>query len=55
LDVAAAAGTTCVKCGTDATSGQWYSWKAVPGTKICKLCYQKDLRHRKKAANAKAE
>ena len=52
LDVAAAAGTTCVTCGTDATTSQWYGWKDKPGTKICTSCYQKNLRH-KKAAKAK--
>jgi hypothetical protein len=42
LDFAAAAGTTCVKCGTDANCGQWYSCKDEPGTKICLSCYQKN-------------
>ena len=36
-----AAGTTCVKCGTDTTSFQWYNCKDEPGTKMCKPCYQK--------------
>ena len=51
LDVAAAAGTTCVKCGTDTTS-QWYGWKDKPGTKICVSCYQKNRNEKKKAASA---
>jgi len=42
LDVAAAAGTTCVKCGTDTTNHQWYSCKDKPGTKLCKPCYGKN-------------
>jgi|TARA_B110000977_G_scaffold65487_4_gene89231 hypothetical protein len=41
--MAAAAGTTCVECGTDTTVGQWYDWKGKPGTKICLTCYQKNL------------
>jgi NMD protein affecting ribosome stability and mRNA decay len=41
LDVAAAAGTTCVKCGTDTTS-LWYSYKDKPGTKFCVSCYRKN-------------
>jgi hypothetical protein len=51
LDVAAAAGTTCVKCGTD-TTNQWYSCKDEPGTKICKPCYDKNRSEKKKAASA---
>jgi Zn ribbon nucleic-acid-binding protein len=51
LDVAAAAGTTCVKCGTDTTL-QWYGWKDKPGTKICVSCYQKNRSEKKKAASA---
>ena len=51
LDVAAAAGTTCVKCGMDTTS-QWYGWKDKPGTKICVSCYQKNRNEKKKAASA---
>ena len=46
LDVAAAAGTTCVKCGTDTTS-QWLNCEDKPGTKICLSCYDK-----KKTASA---
>ena len=42
LVVAAAAGTTCVKCRTDATSGQWFNCKDKPGTKICMSCYVKN-------------
>jgi hypothetical protein len=41
LDVAAAAGTTCVKCGTDTTI-VWYSYKDKPGTKFCVSCYRKN-------------
>ena len=41
LDVAAAAGTTCVKCGTDTTI-KWYNCKDKPGTKLCISCYQKN-------------
>ena len=52
LDVAAAAGTTCVKCGTDTTS-KWTNCKDKPGTKICKSCYQKNHYEKKKAASAK--
>jgi hypothetical protein len=51
LDVAAAAGTTCVKCRTDAASGHWYGWKDKPGTKLCSSCYVKN-RTNKKAAKA---
>ena len=50
LDVAAAAGTTCVKCGTDTTS-QWYDCKDKPGTKICMSCYNKNRRKKKAAAS----
>jgi len=42
LDVAAAAGTTCVKCGTD-TTNMWHGCKDEPGTKICQDCYGKNL------------
>ena len=41
LDVAAAAGTTCVKCGTDTTI-HWINCKDKPGTKICKSCHSKN-------------
>ena len=41
LDVAAAAGTTCVKCGTDTTI-RWLNCKDKPGTKICRPCYNKN-------------
>jgi hypothetical protein len=41
LDVAAAAGTTCVKCGTDTTS-KWLNCKDKPGTKVCTPCYKKN-------------
>ena len=51
LDLAAAAGTTCVKCGTD-TACQWYNCKDEPGTKFCKPCYQKNSYEKKKAAKA---
>jgi hypothetical protein len=51
LDVAAAAGTTCVKCGTD-TTNQWYNCKDEPGTKICKTCYGNHHNEKKKAASA---
>jgi hypothetical protein len=37
-----AAGTTCVKCGTDTTSGQWHNCKDKSGTKLCKPCYNKN-------------
>jgi hypothetical protein len=37
-----AAGTTCVKCGTN-TTNQWYGCKDKPGTKICKACYLKNM------------
>jgi hypothetical protein len=50
--MAAAAGTTCVKCGTDTTS-KWTNCKDKPGTKICKSCYQKNHYEKKKAASAK--
>ena len=40
LDIAAAAGTACVKCGTH-TTGKWYNWKDKPGTKICMSCFHK--------------
>ena len=51
LDVAAVAGTTCVKCGTDTTS-DWINCKETPGTKICRACHSKNARN-KKAAMAK--
>ena len=51
LDVAAAAGTTCVKCGTD-TTFNWYNCKDEPGTKICMGCYDKNSYEKKKAAKA---
>ena len=41
-DIAAAVGTTCVKCGTDTTSRQWFNCKDKPGTKLCKPCYEKN-------------
>jgi len=34
LAIETAAGTTCVKCGTDTTS-QWLNCKDKPGTKVC--------------------
>jgi hypothetical protein len=46
-----AAGTTCVKCGTDTTS-QWVNCKDKPGTKMCKPCYDKNRSEKKKAASA---
>ena len=52
LDVAAAAGTTCVKCGTDTTI-RWLNCKDKPGTKMCKPCYDKNRSEKKKAASAK--
>jgi hypothetical protein len=51
LDVAAAAGTTCVKCGTDTTS-EWFNCKDEPGTKMCTPCYRKNRYEKKKAASA---
>jgi hypothetical protein len=51
LDVAAAAGTTCVKCGTDTTS-QWLNCEDKPGTKICLSCYDKNRYVKKKTASA---
>ena len=36
-----AAGTTCVECGTDTTSGQWINCKNT-GTKLCTPCYNKN-------------
>tara|TARA_B110000977_G_scaffold96472_1_gene127232 strand:+ start:341 stop:529 length:189 start_codon:yes stop_codon:yes gene_type:complete len=54
LDVAAAAGTTCVKCGTD-TTVKWYRCKDEPGTKICISCYDKNSSEKKKAATANEE
>ena len=54
LDVAAAAGTTCVKCGTDTTS-QWHNCKDKPGTKICRSCYGKNEGKNKKAGKANEE
>jgi hypothetical protein len=50
LDIAAAAGTACVKCGTH-TTGKWYNWKDKPGTKICTSCHKKNQRNQKKAAS----
>ena len=41
LDIAAAAGTTCVTCGTDRTA-VWYNCKDKPGTKICTDCFYKN-------------
>ena len=41
LDIVAAAGTTCVTCGTDTTS-RWYGCKDKPGTKLCSPCYNKN-------------
>ena len=43
MDIETAAGTTCVKCGTDTTSRQWFNCKDKPGAKICTTCYQKNL------------
>ena len=54
LDVAAAAGTTCVKCGTDTTS-QWHNCKDKPGTKICRSCHGKNEGKNKKAGKANEE
>ncbi len=51
MDVAAAAGTTCVTCGTDTTS-KWINCKDEPRTKIYTSCYQKNQRNKKKAASA---
>ena len=42
LSIETAAGTTCVKCGTDTTI-QWVICKDKPGTKFCVTCYQKNL------------
>ena len=50
-DVAAAAETTCVKCGIGTTS-LWLNCKDKPGTKICVSCYQKNSYEKKKAASA---
>ncbi len=50
-DIETAAGTTCVKCGTDTTS-KWINCKDEPRTKICTSCYQKNQRNKKKAASA---
>jgi len=41
-DIAAAAGTTCVTCGTDTTICMWYNCKDKPGTKLCRSCYYKN-------------
>ena len=41
LDIAAAAGTTCVKCGTD-TTGKWHNCNDESGTKFCSSCYNKN-------------
>ena len=38
LDIAAAAGRTCVKCGTH-TASRWLNCKDEPGTKMCRSCY----------------
>jgi hypothetical protein len=54
LDVAAAAGTTCVKCGTDTTI-KWINSKDKPGSKLCVSCYGKNRSEKKKAAKAKEE
>jgi hypothetical protein len=51
LDVAAAAGTTCVKCGTDTTS-KWLNCEDKPGSKLCTSCYSKNRYVKKKAASA---
>jgi hypothetical protein len=51
LDIAAAAGMTCVKCRTDVTSVQWCNCKDEPGTKICTSCHKKNQRNQKKAAS----
>ena len=40
-DIETAAGTTCVKCGTDTTS-VWHGCKEKPGTKIYTPCYDKN-------------
>jgi len=50
LDVAAAAGTTCVKCGTDMTI-KWINCKDKPGTKFCMSCYNTNRRKKKAAAS----
>jgi hypothetical protein len=42
MDIAAAAGTTCVTCGTD-TTNQWHDCKDESGNKICRSCYEKNL------------
>jgi hypothetical protein len=55
FDVATAAGTTCVKCGMDTTSGLWLNCEDKPGTKICRSCYQKNQSKNKKRANANEE
>ena len=55
LDVAAAAGTTCVKCGTDTTTSHWIICEDKPGTIICKSCHNKDRYEKKKAASAKEQ
>ena len=52
LDVATAAGTTCVKCGTDTTS-RWYGCKDKPGTKICRSCDAKNRYVKNNSANGK--
>jgi len=41
LDIAAAAGTKCVTCGTDNTI-LWHNCKDKPGTKVCRSCYEKN-------------
>ena len=41
LAIETAAGTTCVNCETDTTSGQWFNCKYT-GTKLCTPCYNKN-------------
>jgi hypothetical protein len=41
LDIAAAAGTTCVTCGTDRTA-VWYNCKDESGNKMCQHCHNKN-------------
>lgn len=51
-DIETAAGTTCVKCGTEKTTSQWFNCKDKPGAKVCGACYQKHRRNKKKASKA---
>ena len=46
-EITTAAGATCVVCGSSKTSG-WCNSPDVPGGKVCKKCWDQDVRTRKK-------